>query len=1145
MGQISPSIEPAKPDDLSFRALAGVVLQGTFADNAFRLVAWLLASQAALAAGAAPDDYRSLVAVFYTAPWIFLSLMAGQLADRFSKRSVVVGTKVAEVAVIGGGLLLSLVINPWYVALGILTCLGCRMALFGPATYGLIPELMPERRLSWANGWIDGLTFLGAIIGTSAGGAAIEANGLGIRVPLAILLVIGIAGLVVSFGINKVPAASPERRITPFPVRDSRRNVAEILATRGMLQAVVGIVLWWALAALALQTAMKLAEDTLGLSGFGTSRFFIYVGVGVGLGSWLAGKLSGDKIELGLVPLGAFFMGSLSMLVYLMPASELWMGLNVSLVGLFSGFFVIPLKAFVQHKARPETRGGVLGTVNFLMYSGIFISGGPVYFLLTSVLGFTAQQMFLSLGLFTLVMGLFALWTLPGASLRLILFIATHTVYRLRVTGREHVPEQGGGLIVCNHMSYMDGLLVIAAMDRPVRPIMFEGIYNKPLIKPFAKLSHAIPISDRMPPREVIRAMKEASEAIAHGDLVLIFAEGQISRTGQLLPFRKGLERIMRDAGEAPIIPMCLDRVRGTLLSYRPDRWLQKLPARIPEHVTISFGKPLPRKSQAPDVRKAVARLVSEAWSHRKSAARPLHHEAFLSARRRPFEKCMSDALKPEGIKRLEFVGAVTALGIRLRETLANEQMAGICLPPSIAGAVVNHAALSCGKPPVNLNYTASSDVMRTIMDQCGIKRVITSRQFLDKLKVEIPGDPLFVEDLFESLTGFEKFMGAVRALFIPLPYLEHMMGAPAGRSVDDLATIIFSSGSTGVPKGVMLSHWNISSNMRGVSEVFALNRGDCILGILPFFHSFGTTATLFLPHAAGIRVAYWPNPVDPAGIGQVVESNRVTFLVATPTFLQTYTRRVEARQFGSLQAVLTGAEKLRPAIARAFEEKFGVKPMEGYGATECSPIVSLNVPDFRAPGIYQRGQKPGTIGQPLPGITLRIVDPETHRDLEPEKEGLLLVRGPNVMQGYLGMPEKTGEVLRKGWYTTGDIARIDAGGFIEITDRLSRFSKIGGEMVPHIRVEEALQTAIDASEQVFAVTGVPDDKKGERLVVLHTVSEEDARKAAGQVASDGSIPNLWLPRTKDFVHVEKIPLLGTGKVDLRQVKSIAMAQEQ
>ncbi len=1136
-----PVNEPANPDERSFRALAIVVLQGTFTDNAFRLVAWLLAAQAALAVGAAADDYRTLVGVFYTAPWIFLSLLAGQLADRFSKRSVVVGTKVAEVGVLGAGLALSFVVDPWYVALGILTFLGCRMALFGPATYAMIPELMPERKLSWANGWIDGLTFLGAIVGTSAGGAAIEAGGLGIRMPLAILLAMGVAGLVFGLGIDKLPAASPERKITPFPVRDSRRNAGEILGTRGMAQAVAGIVLWWALAALALQTAMKLAEDTLGLSGFGTSRFFIYVGVGVGFGSWLAGKLSADKIELGLVPLGAFLMGGLSMLVWFMPASELWMGLNVGLVGLFSGFFVIPLKAFVQHKARPETRGGVLGMVNFLMYSGICVSVGPVYFVLTRLLGFSAQDMFLAMGVFVVGMGVFALWTLPGASLRLILFVVTHTVYRLRVTGRVNVPEHGGGLVVCNHMSFMDGLFVIAAMDRPVRPIMFEGIYNKPLVRPFAKLSRAIPISDRMPPREVIRAMRVASEAIASGDLVLIFAEGQISRTGQLLPFRKGLERIMKDSGGAPVVPMCLDRVRGTLLSYRPDRWLQKLPSRIPEKVTISFGEPLPGNSSAPDVRKAVAHLVSEAWVHRKPSARPLHHEAFASARRHPFEKCMTDALKPEGISRLAFAGATVAAAARLRKTLAGSDMAGICLPPSIAGAVVNHAALLCGKTPVNLNYSASPDVMKTILDQCGIERVVTSKLFLEKLKTDVPGELVFVEDVLGNLTGAEKVLGALRALLVPTTAIERALGAPAKRSIDDVATIIFSSGSTGVPKGVMLSHWNIWSNMQGVSEVFALGRGDCILGILPFFHSFGTTATLFLPHSAGIRVSYWPNPMDPGGIGQVVEANRVTFLVATPTFLQAYTRRVEARQFGSLQAVLTGAEKLRPAVAQAFEEKFGVKPMEGYGSTECSPIVTLNVPDFRAPGMYQRGQKPGTIGQPLPGVTLRIVDPESREDLEPGSEGLLLVRGPNVMQGYLKMPEKTAEVLADGWYVTGDIARIDEDGFVEITDRLSRFSKIGGEMVPHIRVEEALQTAIGATEQVFAVTGVPDEKKGERLVVLHTVSEAEAKEAAEGVAKDGSLPNLWLPKPKDFIRVESIPILGTGKVDLREVKRVAM----
>jgi len=1131
--------EPVEPNLRSFRALAGVTFICSFSDNAFRLVAWLLAGHFAAKAGQGQDDYRSLVSIFYTAPWIFLSLLAGQLADRFSKRSVVVGTKVAELAILAAGLGASFYFESWPVSLGILLLLGCRMAIFGPSTFGMIPETLPERRISWANGWIDGLMFLGAILGTSAGGLALDAFGPTLKWPLILLIGLAGMGLFASLCIERIPAASPERRLAPLPLKQTLANAREIGRSKGMTQAFVGIVVWWGLAALALQTAMKLAEDTLGLTGLGTSRFFIYVGVGVGLGSWFAGRLSGEKIELGLVPLGGFLMGLAAIAVYFVRPGELASGATISLVGFFSGFFVIPLKAFVQHRAPKETRGGILGLMNLFAYSAIFLSGGPIYFALTRGLGFDAQQMFLALGVFCLVVAGFALWVLPNAALRLVVLFAANAVYRLKIEGVRNVPKQGGALLVCNHLSFMDGLLVVSCIDRPVRPIMLESIYAMNLVLPFAKLAHAIPVSDSMGPRELIKSLQTAAEAVKAGEIVLIFAEGQISRTGQLLPFRKGLERIMKD-NDAPIVPVHLDRIRGTIFAYDATRRLRKTPPSLPMPLTISFGAPLSSTATADEVRAAVQVLASEAWQYRKADTPLLHREAIIAARRRPFERAFFDANNDKGLTRAAFAGGAIALADALRETLRDEPMVGICLPPSNAGAVVNHSALLLGKPTVNLNYTASTDVLKGILDQCGIRKVIVSRAFLEKAKIEIPGELVFMEDVAAKVGSSAKLLGVLRALFVPIASTEARLGAPRHRTVDDLATVIFSSGSTGIPKGVMLSHWNIASNLQALGEVFALGRGDSILGILPFFHSFGTTATLFLPHALRIGVAYYPNPIDANGIGDMVEKHKVSFMVTTPTFLQAYTRRVDPRQFGSLDIVLTGAEKLRPAVAKAFEERFGIKPFEGYGATECAPAVTVNTSDYRAPGYYQKANKAGSIGQPIPGVTLRIVDPATFEDRKAGEEGLMLVKGPNVMLGYLKMPEKTAEAMRDGWYVTGDIARIDADGFVEITDRLSRFSKIGGEMVPHIKVEDALQAALGTSEQAFAVTGVPDEKKGERLAVLYTCEDAEAKAALDKIGADGSIPNLWLPKARDMHRIEKIPILGTGKTDLREVKRVA-----
>jgi acyl-[acyl-carrier-protein]-phospholipid O-acyltransferase/long-chain-fatty-acid--[acyl-carrier-protein] ligase len=400
--------------------------------------------------------------------------------------------------------------------------------------------------------------------------------------------------------------------------------------------------------------------------------------------------------------------------------------------------------------------------------------------------------------------------------------------------------------------------------------------------------------------------------------------------------------------------------------------------------------------------------------------------------------------------------------------------------------------------------------------------------------------DPVLIEDVAKEPKLTERVSSALAALLLPVRALTRFAGGERTPGLDDLATIIFSSGSTGEPKGVMLTQYNVASNVEQLDQVFLLQPDDRIMGILPFFHSFGFTGTLCLPAAVGVGVVFHPNPLDSRVIGALINKYAVTMLLATPTFLNAYLRRCTPEEFGSLRFVMAGAEKLPERVAVAFEDHFGIRPLEGYGCTECSPVVTVNTIDFRAASFRQVGAKRGSIGHPLPGITVKIIDPETHEPLGVDVPGLLLVRGPNVMQGYLDRPDKTAEVLRDGWYNTGDIAAVDEDGFLRVTDRLSRFSKIGGEMVPHIKVEEKLQELAGASEQMFVVTAVPDEKKGERLIVLHTLSEEQLEEClAGLAKSD--LPPLWRPRHDQFVRIEKLPYLGTGKLDLRKARELAL----
>jgi acyl-[acyl-carrier-protein]-phospholipid O-acyltransferase/long-chain-fatty-acid--[acyl-carrier-protein] ligase len=354
----------------------------------------------------------------------------------------------------------------------------------------------------------------------------------------------------------------------------------------------------------------------------------------------------------------------------------------------------------------------------------------------------------------------------------------------------------------------------------------------------------------------------------------------------------------------------------------------------------------------------------------------------------------------------------------------------------------------------------------------------------------------------------------------------------------DALATVIFSSGSSGAPKGIMLSHHNILANIEGLDQIFWVGGKDRVMGVLPFFHSFGFTGTLMFPLVEGFGAIYHANPTDAKTIGEMVQKHKATILISTPTFYATYIRRCTAEEFSSLRYAIVGAEKLRDSIAKGFKEKYGLDLLEGYGCTEMGPIVSTNVQNVTHGDERQMGVKPGTVGHPMPGVVVRVVDPETYEPLSSGKEGLLLVKGPNRMIGYLGQPEKTAQVLRGDWYVTGDIALIDEDGFIRITDRLSRFSKIGGEMVPHIKVEEVVNEIL--GDVSCVVTSVPDEQKGERLVVFYTPNGVVPETLWDQL-SKSNLPKLWIPKKENIYPIETLPTLGTGKIDLVKVKKMAV----
>jgi acyl-[acyl-carrier-protein]-phospholipid O-acyltransferase/long-chain-fatty-acid--[acyl-carrier-protein] ligase len=731
----------------------------------------------------------------------------------------------------------------------------------------------------------------------------------------------------------------------------------------------------------------------------------------------------------------------------------------------------------------------------------------------------------------------YILTVLPDFMVRLILWLLTHTFYRIEVRGAEQLPRRGPALLVCNHISFVDPFLIGACTQRFIRFLMYRHFYAIPGIHGLAKLMGAIPISENDRPREMVASLRAAQERLREGDLVCIFAEGAITRTGNLLPFRRGFERITRGLS-VPIIPVHLDRVWGSVFSFERGRFFFKWPRRIPYQVTVSFGSPLPPDSDTFAVRQAVMSLSADAFARRDAAQRPLP-ALFLDCARRNWGRfAMADSTG----RRLTFgqalIGALLfrALVIKQRK---EEEMVGILLPPAVPTAVLNLGISLAGCVPVNLNYTASRQAMDLAIARCGLKTIFTSEKMLARCGIEkLPG-MVTIEDVAQSFSKTQKLVWGAVARLVPTAILRRWL-IPREVKLDSVATVIFSSGSTGTPKGVMLSHRNIVCNVEGAQQAMDVNRNDCVLGILPFFHSFGFTIGLWLPAISGFGVAYHSNPLEARKVGELCRTHHVTLLVAAPTFVWEYVRRCELEDLASLRVAIVGAEKMKLELADAFREKFHLDLFQGYGCTELSPVVSVETSGYTGRGGMQAGAKRGTVGRPIPGVAVRVVNPETFATLPPREEGMLLVKGPSVMLGYLGEPEKTRQAMwGDEWYITGDIAQLEEDGFIRITDRLSRFSKIAGEMVSHVHVEDALHKALGSVETKLVVTAIPDEQKGEKLVVLHLPLEIDVDELLNRVR-EARMPRLWVPRRENFFQIEALPMLGSGKLDLRGAKEAA-----
>lgn len=867
---------------------------------------------------------------------------------------------------------------------------------------------------------------------------------------------------------------------------------------------------------------------------------------GCAVGCLTGGILCKEEVELGVVPPAAFLLITLELLVGTLPYySDLYIesGLLMILLagtGFFSGILLAPVQAYQKYFVKKELRCAFFAWFYLPFGLGILlsiVSAGLIYVYEVEI--FTV---ILILALLWLVLAVFSFTLMSQFLLRMLMKILLMTLYKLRITGKEHIPEEGPALIVANRASFVDLFFISACSSRPIRFLMHESLFRNKFMGQLYKAAGFLEVPENKPSRlrDLIYRTRAFLEA---GELICVFPEGEITRNGTMSEFRNGFSFLLPRNREVPVIPLRIGMTWGSIFSCYYGKFKLRYPNELPHPATVTIGKPIPKETSAYELRIILTELAAETEMNPGPLERPFHSQFAFIAKRFPLEKLVWEYTQEKGVSIRNFTLLLHGilLSRKLRKiTQDHTRYIGIMLPNSIPAVTALLAIQAADRIPAVLNYTSSVGAMHEAVKKTGLTHIITSRKFVEDLNMAPMKEMIYLEDLLpEVMTLWKKLFWSLPALFLSADELMKLLSPGSWRDVNQCAVVIFSSGSTGIPKGIMLSHHNINGDVSAIINSIGWTRKDRILGNLPLFHSFGMNVCMWLPLTSGCRTALIRNPLDAGAASRALREQQITVAMTTPAFLQTYMRRCKAEDFKSLRLVVSGAEKLRDDIADRFQKMTGLMITEGYGCTELSPIVSLNVANSRLElGVLVA--KRGSIGPAVTGVCAKVVDPVTFHLKEENTDGLLIVKGAIVMMGYLGEEAKTAEAIRDGYYITGDIARMDRNGFISLTGRLSRFTKIAGEMIPHELVERTLNKIIKPDDLILSVTGGTDSRKGEKLIVFYTDPEKvKVPELLAKMRADG-VPNLWIPKAENFVLVEKIPLLGSGKVDLKALGNMA-----
>jgi len=1106
--------------------------------------------------GPVQTSLMAIVNALILLPFVLIFAPAGFVGDRFPKNAVIRGTAWAALG-------LTLAITAcyylgWFTAAFAMTfLLAAQSAFYSPAKYGYLKVLFGKEHLGAANGAVQAVTIIAILAGSLTlaslfemlTGAA-DSTGTLLRAvwPSGWLLVAcALIELVAAYRLPTLEHGDRNQRFD-WPAygraRLLRDNIARLRGRTVIQLSILGLAVFWSIAQVVQVAFQTHVESVYAITDVSVIAMTIaFTGIGIMLGAILAGRASRDHIETGLIPLGA---AGVALGLWLLPGAEspATQRLCFLLLGTAGALFIVPLNALIQFSAGPRELGRILAASNW--FQNLAMLGALLLTALLAEFRLDGEFLLLLLAIVATAGGIYTVFRLPQSLVRYVLALLVQQRYRVRVQGTGHIPETGGVLLLGNHVSLVDWAFVQIACPRRIRFVMAQHYYDKPYLTWLFRLMDCIPIQAGASSRTTLETV---TGILDDGHVVCLFPEGTITRTGHLIEFRRGYETAAGDANpNVVIVPFYLHGLWGSQFSSAGTRPRRHRATALKREVRVVFGEPLPKDTPADVLKRRVFDLSMAAWQTFAAGLRTLPAAWLETAKRMGRRDAVVDPLTGP-LTGIEAVTGAILLARRLRRRVT-ERHVGILLPASAAGALGNMAALLAGKTVVNLNYTASDEAFAFAIAHAEIRTVLSSQRFLERLArrgrdlapllehLQI----IHVEDLRADIGRPERTATWLMTLLLPAFVLRRLVCASV--DADSTAEILFSSGSEGMPKGVMLSHRNVMANAHQIADALNVQNDDRTLASLPLFHAFGLNAMLLMPLVIGIPFVCYPDPTDAMGIARTVAEHRATIMCSTTSFLRLFVRnkRIEPHMLGSLRLVVAGAEPLNPEIRDAFQARFDVPVYEGYGCTETAPVAGANLPDAIDPARQrvQVGNRPGSIGMPLHGTSFRIVDPDSFEELATGEEGMILVGGPQVMQGYLKAPDLTARAIRNlsgsRWFVTGDKGSLDDDGFLTIRDRYSRFAKIAGEMISLGEVEAAVRARLpDADLEIVAVS-VPDERKGEAVVVLHE-GEFDTRSME-KAMLDSGLPGLMIPSR--WIAVETVPKLGSGKTDFVAARALA-----